>query len=146
MARIKKYFDQKGDLRWAQGKARDIYKDNALGGLHQVHIRILGEGNRWYSQITARHLASFALGEEPSAKSVEEMVSKLPPFGQWEFVLTESDGKMGFLAHEISGDRMVEAVVLEGLLKIPYPSYEAYHQAVACAIEAQHRHLFFPEP
>jgi len=114
MARINKRYDERGKLAWAQGAARDIYKDAKLQNSKGVYFKISGETSRWFRHMLPRHMATWETEGPPSSARLEEVYSNVPPFNEWRFVLLAFSGpneNYVSLAHEISGDQLLEVAI-----------------------------------
>lgn len=121
MTRIEKRHDCDGTLIWARGLARNIYKDKEVLNSTNGRFRIDGQ-SQLYHIMLPRHAANSIIGARSIApsgemlavtESVDEMLQKLPPFRDWRFVMLtsgKSEGGLRELAHEISGDVLVEFI------------------------------------
>ena len=86
MAKIEKRYDKGGQLTWAKGLVSDIYKDKTILNSCAVSFRIVGE-SRLYNIIIPSHCAGSIIGKLPTEKSLDDLLSKLPPFEQWLVVM-----------------------------------------------------------
>jgi hypothetical protein len=110
MAKIERRYDNGGQLTWAKGLVRDIYKDKTILNSCAVSFRIAGE-NRLYNIIIPRHCAGTIIGKLPTEENLEDVISKLPPFEKWRFVMVGygKSGQIEFeIAREVSGEALIE--------------------------------------
>ena len=86
MARVEKHFNQQGELTWAKGFARDIYKDKSVLESRCLGFRV-SEEKRWYNLLMPIHTAGSIIG-----KNQDHVLANLPPYKDWRFVLVGCGG------------------------------------------------------